>query len=186
MSRPRLCIGALLAVLVLLLACNRNIEPFADDPVEKPDLSRIFPEAAQRDVVPPDRPPPPPPGRGPRGAPPAVADSGPPIRGVVRVAPELAGRIPSGAVLFIVARSGDAGPPTAVLRVPASGFPTNFEIGSGNRMIQAMPWQGPFRLSARVDADGNASTRAGDFQGVAKGTYAPGASGVEIVIDHAL
>lgn len=185
MSRWRLCFVVLLAGIALLPACNRHIEPFSDDPVEQPDLSRIFPEAAGREVGPPEEPPPPP-GRGPFEASPVAPASGPPIRGVVRVAPELAGRIPAGAVLFVLARTGEAGPPTAVLRLAASDLPAHFEIGPGNRMIQAMPWRGPFRLSARIDVDGNASTRAGDFQGVAKGTYAPGARGVEIVVDHAL
>ena len=115
-----------------------------------------------------------------------MARAGAPIRGVVRVAPELAASIPAGATLFILARTGEGGPPTAVLRMSASEFPISFEIGSEHRMIEGMPWVGPFRLGARVDIDGNASTRDGDFEGIAEGSYGPGASGVEIVIDRAL
>ena len=41
----------------------------------------------------------------------------PPIRGVVEVAPELAGSVPEGGVLFLIARAGQGGPPLAVVRV---------------------------------------------------------------------
>ena len=54
-------------------------------------------------------------------------------------------------------------------------------------MIQAMPFTGPLRVTARVDGDGNATSREpGDLQGAAAGEYEPGASGVEVLIDERL
>jgi hypothetical protein len=50
-----------------------------------------------------------------------------------------------------------------------------------------MPFEGPLRLSARVDADGNATSRSpGDLQGEAEADFQPGASGVSIVLDQLL
>src|SRR5262245_55182404 len=113
---------ALLVVALVLAACDRNVEPF--DPnqgVERPDLSKIFPEGAERSgdadvlrgVMPPE--------------PPAAASAGgAPLSGTVRIAPQLAERVPSGAVLFLIARTGPAGPPTAVRRIAEPSFPLDF------------------------------------------------------------
>jgi cytochrome c-type biogenesis protein CcmH len=150
----------------------------------QPDLSKIFPagaERATREGAPamPAMPPPPP---GPR-----TPASGEPIAGSVRVAAELAGRVRDDAVLFVIARSGSAGPPLAVKRINTPRFPVEFVIGPEDRMIQAMPFAGPLRVSARLDRDGNATTRSpGDLQGAAPEPVATGSSGVEIVLDEAL
>ena len=72
-------------------------------------------------------------------------------------------------------------------RIPDRNFPLDFELGPDDRMIQDMPFAGPFQLTARVDADGNAATRRpGDLQGTAEGTHSPGASDVTILIDEVL
>jgi hypothetical protein len=128
----------------------------------------------------------PPPG----SPPPAVAAGGgaiEPIQGTISLAPELEGRVPAGAILFLIARRGEGGPPLAVQRIPEPRLPLEFSIGPADRMIEQMPFEGPLRLTARLDADGNAMTRlAGDLQGAAPGDYQPGASGVSIVIDQPL
>lgn len=191
-------------VLAILLAvstgtaCNRNIEPYQDEPVAQPDLSKIFPEGAERSAdglasAPQAAGPPGAPDRGMRGAPRvgsspvSLASESEPIRGVIRLAPELEGRVPEGAILFLIARTGPSGPPTAVVRIPGPRLPLEFSIGPDDRMIAAVPFEGPFELTARIDADGNAMSRnPGDLQGAAAGTVLPGASGVEIVIDEVL
>lgn len=178
---------ALLGALVVA-ACDRNVEPFdPNEAVAQPDLSRIFPEGAERSgdadtlrgASASDSPP-----AAPRGASPP---GGPPLRGTIRISDELAGRIPSRAVLFLIARTGNAGPPTAVRRIAAPRFPLEFTIGPDDRMIAAMPFEGPFQLTARVDVDGDATTRnPGDLQGEAAGAFAPGDTDIEIVIDEVL
>jgi hypothetical protein len=191
---------AVAAGLALALAgCDRAVEPYVPgETVEAPDLARIFPEGAdvssQREEQ--AQPaqgggPPAAPGMGGRGAPPAApaaaAEGGAPIRGTVTLAPALEGRVPAGAILFLIARRGEGGPPLAVQRVVDPKLPFEFSIGPEDRMIQQMPFAGPLTLSARLDADGNAMTRlAGDLQGVAPGTHEPGDGGVAIVIDEAL
>lgn len=174
---------ALVAALAGLAACDRNIEPYdPNEAPEQPDLSRIFPAGAER---PSDEPPTLPPA--PRGAPPVAAAGAEPIRGTIRVAPELAGRVPAGAVLFLIARRGGAGPPLAVQRIPQPRFPLEFSLGPQDRMIQTIPFAGELELSARVDADGNAMSRQpGDLEGRAAAPVEPGASGVAIAIDSVL
>jgi cytochrome c-type biogenesis protein CcmH len=186
----------LASALVAVTACDRNMEPYTDEPVVTPDLSRIFPEGAERAAEQeraaggaPQMPAPPPSGPGPAPPPgaPAPAGEAEPVAGTVRLASELEGRVPPGAVLFLIARTGPGGPPTAVKRIPAPSFPLDFELGPGDRMIQALPFAGPFRISARVDADGNAATRSpGDLAGETPGTFGPGDRGVELVIDQVL
>jgi cytochrome c-type biogenesis protein CcmH len=184
---------ALSFVLCAALAgCDRKIEPFV--PGEKPaapELSKIFPPGAERSREAPMGKAVLPPAPGERGNAPEAASAevpaGPPIHGTVSLAPELAGKVPSGAVLFVIARTGTSGPPTAVKRFPSPTFPVTFEIGAGDRMIQQMPFAGPFHLVARLDGDGNATTRTpGDVQGEAPQPVSPGAEGVEIVLDQPL
>jgi hypothetical protein len=183
-------LAPLLLAIALVPACDRNLEPF--DPAEQPrepDLSKIFPEGAEAAPEGPEGslelPPPPPPPE--RGAPPLAAESGAPIRGTLRLASELEGAQPSGAVLFLIARTAEAGPPLAVKRIEAPRFPLDFEIGPADRMLASVPFAGAMQLSARLDADGNATSRTpGDLMGIAGQAVSPGASGVEIVLDQKL
>jgi cytochrome c-type biogenesis protein CcmH len=178
----RIC---LLAAALALSGCDRNLEPFdPDEQPHEPDLSRIFPAGAERvgraEPGLPEAP-------GGRGAMPLAAESGEPIRGTVRIVPELVSRIPTGAVLFLIARNTQGGPPLAVKRIPSPSFPLEFEIGPDDRMIQAMPFAGSISLTARIDADGNAMSRTpGDLLGAVATPLDPGATGVEVVIDQAL
>jgi cytochrome c-type biogenesis protein CcmH len=179
--------------LLVVAGCDRNIEPF--DPNEEPrepDLSKIFPEGAEQAArIEPGLPPAP---GGGRGAPPvaqevaaAEASEAAPVAGRVEIDPALAENAPDGAIHFIIGRRGGGGPPLAVKRVPDPTFPLDFTLGPDDRMIQAMPFTGPISLSARLDADGNAtSTEPGDLSGVALGgPDDPGASGVVIRLDTA-
>jgi cytochrome c-type biogenesis protein CcmH len=180
---------ALVIALAQVAGCDRNVLPF--DPNEEPaepDLARIFPAGAGSA---PEGPPslPPPPGRAapPLAAETATADDAPPIRGTISLAPELAGRVPGGAVLFLIARRDGPGPPVAVERIASPRFPLEFSLGPEDRMIQTLPFAGELRISARVDADGNALSREpGDLEGRAEGAVSPGADGVAIVLDEVL
>lgn len=179
-------VRVVLLVLAVCAGCDRNVEPYVpgEEP-SRPDLSKIFPAGAEQVERGPLEIPAAPTPQGGRGAD-AFADAEP-IQGVVTVAPEMAGRVSPGGVLFVIARAGAAGPPLAVQRVPSPSFPLRFSIGPENRMIRTMPFAGELRLTARLDADGDATSRGpGDLQGEAAGTHAPGASGVEIVLDEVL
>ena len=180
---------SILAVLVLNVACDRNIEPYVPgEEASAPDLAQIFPEpsaavAASDDTRAPDRTAFPP-SRAEGSATAAAAGGGAaPIEGVVDLAAELAGaRIP-GAVLFVIARPQgvSGGPPLAVLRIADPEFPYAFKIGPANVMIPSMRFEGAISLSARLDADGNAMTRGpGDVSSPTLSPLAPGATGVKL------
>lgn len=180
--------------LAAMFACDRNMEPYVpgEEP-RQPDLSRIFPAGAEQAAAVPELAPSPQGGRGAApvaagnsGAPPVGAD-GAPIQGTVVVADALADRLPQGAVLFVVARRGSAGPPTAVKRVASPRFPFDFVIGPADRMIATMPFEGPLTITARLDGDGNATTRQpGDLQGAVPTAVAPGANGLLLTLDEVL
>jgi hypothetical protein len=175
--------------MLLVAACDRRTEPFVEgEEPSQPDLSRIFPAGAEQSanqLAEADGGPPAPPGG--RGAPPVASGSDLPIRGTIAVAPELEGRVPANAILFLIARPGTAGPPLAVRRIPSPSFPLEFSIGPDDRMIQSMPFVGPLNVTARLDTDGNATSRSpGDLQGAAGAPVDPGASGVVVVLDQIL
>jgi hypothetical protein len=188
---PRVLRLAALGVLLVAAAsgCNRNVEPYVDEPVRQPDLSRIFPEGAERagGMAAAEPPAAGPPGASAgRGAAPVAAD-GAPVAGTVELARSLEGRVPPGAILFLIARTAETGPPLAVKRIADPEFPLVFELGPDDRMIQAVPFAGPLQLTARVDADGNAMTREpGDLQGRSATGVQPGDRGVEVLIDEVL
>ena len=168
------------------VGCDRNIAPFdPDEEPEAPDISRIFPEGAQQGASP--SLPPAPVAQQQRGAPSVAAEAGEPVRGTVRLAPELEGSLPPGAVLFVIARRGSAGPPLAVKRVLDPRFPMEFSLGPEDRMIQAVPFVGPLPITARVDGDGHATSRSpGDLQGAAPDPVEPGATDVVVTLDQRL
>ena len=166
----------LLALLAgFCLDCHRAVEPFdPDEEVEAPDLSQIFPEGSE----------------GTRQEPPADLASlpdpagvapDPSIRGEVQLADGVTA--PGSGVLFVVARNSAGGPPVAVKRFPNPSFPQRFQIGPADRMIESTPFRGPFLLTARLDGDGNATTReSGDLTATAPGGIASGARGVVLLL----
>lgn len=116
--------------------------------------------------------------------------TGVPIKGTVNVSPDLLASAPNGTVFIIVRMAGmpDRGPPIAVKKIEHPSFPVTFEVGPGDVMMQGMPFDGPFDLYARLDADGNAMTKApGDLALTApKSGVKPGQNDVEIVLDKRL
>lgn len=197
MRSPWLATGLFVAIVstVAGLGCDRAVEPYVPgEQPSQPDLSRIFPEGAERATKEAPMPgqggarPGMPGAVGGGGAAPAAGDEAAPISGTVALAPEFERKAPPGAILFIIARGAQGGgPPLAVKRIESPRFPLEFSLGPGDRMIQSMPFVGPIQLSARLDADGNAMTREpGDLQGQAPGSFEPGATGIAITIDQPL
>ena len=185
MQRTTPCVLlAMLLALGIATACDRNIGPVVPgEQPREPDLGRIFPANAGEPAAPPMG------AQPPAAATPAGAAGGATISGTISVAPELAGSVPAGAILFLVARPAGSrgGPPLAVQRMNATGFPLAFEIGPKDVMIPSMQFTGEIGLSARIDSDGNAMSREpGDLQGSSDGTRSPGDTGVAIVIDERL
>jgi hypothetical protein len=174
--------------VALLAACDRRVEPFdPDEKPEQPDLSRIFPPEITPDLAsdgPPSQPPAPP---GMRGQTPAAAAaagaSAEPIRGTILLAPDAVERA-EGRILFIFARTPEGGPPLAAKRVQSPTFPHEFTLGPEDRMIQARPFAGPLLVSARLDADGNATTKdPADPQAVSATPVFPGSALPPLVLE---
>ncbi len=180
------------------LGCDRAVEPYVPgEKPEQPDLSRIFPEGAERAAenkagamggAAASGTPAAPGAMADRGQPPAAGAAAAPVSGTITLAPDFEARVPAGAILFLIARTGaGGGPPLAVKRVESPRFPMDFSLGPDDRMIKTMPFEGPLQLSVRLDADGNAMTRApGDLQGETAQSHQPGESGISIVIDQVL
>jgi hypothetical protein len=190
--------AAWMLVAVVAVGCDRAVEPYVPgEKAEQPDLSRIFPEGAERAAEKKGAPmggaaasgmPGATAAPAGRGAPPVAGGAAAPVSGTITLAPGYEAKVPAGAILFLIARTGaGGGPPLAVKRVESPRFPMEFSLGPDDRMIKTMPFDGPLQLSVRLDADGNAMTRApGDLQGETPQSHQPGESGIAIVIDQVL
>jgi hypothetical protein len=169
-------------VLVSVLACDRRLEPFValedeparlERPVRVPGLENPAPRAAMP-MGPPET-------AGARSG--TTASDGAPIRG--RVVAGEGVEAGGGGVLFVVARSGaGGGPPLAVKRLAVGPFPVEFEIGPSDVMMQGRPFSGAITLSARVDRDGNATTRdPSEPLAELAAPVEPGTNGVELRLE---
>lgn len=94
----------------------------------------------------------------------------------VRVTLDLdAGATARSGVLFVIARNPQGGPPVAVKRVMASSFPLTVELTSADSML-GQPLPASFRVEARLDSDGNATTKPPTDPSGAQDGVTPGAA----------
>ncbi|HEY0160313.1 MAG TPA: tetratricopeptide repeat protein [Thermoanaerobaculia bacterium] len=89
------------------------------------------------------------------GATPATAPSGPSVR--VTLDLDANARQRTG-ILFVIARNPAGGPPAAVKRIASPTFPVTFDLSSADSMM-GQPLPAKFRLEARLDSDGDATTK---------------------------
>jgi cytochrome c-type biogenesis protein CcmH len=102
----------------------------------------------------------------------------------IEVAPELAGRVPPGATLFVLARSGTGGPPLAALRRSTSELPLDVTLTDANAMIPgtSLTQVDALALVARVSLTGRPMASSGDLYGEVR--YDPAAKGrISLTID---
>jgi cytochrome c-type biogenesis protein CcmH len=85
----------------------------------------------------------------------------------VGIAPELAGKVPQGAPLFVMVRSGGGGPPLAVTRRAAEQFPQLVELSDRDAMIAGRGISSASRVTvvARVARSGDPRPQSGDLEG---------------------
>ncbi len=118
----------------------------------------------------------------------AQAQRGSRVSGVVRLAPELAGRVAPGDTVFIFARAAE-GPrmPLAILRKRGSDLPAEFALDDSMAMAPQMKLSAFARvvIGARVSKSANASPQPGDLQGLSAPVKV-GAKSVSVVIDTEL
>lgn len=114
---------------------------------------------------------------------PAPAEGGISLR--IVVAPELAGQVPQGAPLFVLARSGAGGPPLAAVRRSSAELPLTLTLSDDNAMIQgtSLGQVDDLVLVARVSLTGRPVQSKGDLYGQVR--YDPAARGpITVTIDR--
>jgi tetratricopeptide (TPR) repeat protein len=89
----------------------------------------------------------------------AATPAAPPAGPSVRVTLNLdAGAKQRTGILFVIARNPAGGPPAAVKRIATPTFPVTFDLSSADSMM-GQPLPPTFRLEARLDSDGDATTK---------------------------
>ena len=98
--------------------------------------------------------------------PPVIAASVVKVR--VDIAPDLAGKVPPGAPLFVMVRSDEGGaPPLAVTRRASDRFPQLIELTDRDAMIEGRGISSASQVTvvARVARTGNPRAQSGDLEG---------------------
>lgn len=109
------------------------------------------------------------------------------ISGQVTLAPALAARAGTNAVLFIYAKQPNVpGPPLAVRRLQVDRWPVAFDLDDSNSMVpgRTLSAAGTVEVEARISMTGEALPRAGDLTGRVAGVDTHHASNVTVLIDH--
>jgi len=104
----------------------------------------------------------------PQSAATTAAPPGLQLRGRLRVAPELAGRIAPTDAVFVFAREpGTVGMPIAIARYSAKDLPVEFVLDARNAMVDParLATLSRVEVGARVSRSGDATPRAGDLRG---------------------
>jgi len=88
-----------------------------------------------------------------------------------------AARVPQHAIIYIIARPAGvtSGPPVAVKRLLANGFPMSVDFGSADSMM-GQPMPPKIHLEVRLDADGDAATKGPQDATAVQDGVASGAS----------
>jgi len=109
------------------------------------------------------------------------------IEGSVDIAPALKARLGSKDTIFLFARPGESGAPSAAIRGTAGEFPLEFSLDDSMAMSPGniLSQHKEVVLVARISASGNPMAQPGDFEGRVSGVKV-GATGVKLVIDRVL
>jgi len=170
------CLAVWCGLLLALPGCHQHYEEGAHPPPIPPEATSPHSERPAA----------------PAGGGKAQTEGAGTIHGAIRLAPDLADRIPPNAYLFVMARErSDGGHPYAVKRLPVPAFPFHYTLGQAD----VMPMMGTGKafadiremyLVARIDQDGQAGApQPGDLEGAcAVNPVAAGSAGCDIVIDR--
>ncbi len=111
------------------------------------------------------------------------------IAGTVELGAKVRDRAAAGATLFIYAKEpGAAGPPLAVVRVAAEGWPVSFTLDDSSAMIPGrdLSHAGTVQVEARISRSGNAIAQPGDLIGTLGPVDPRAGKPVRITIDRVL
>jgi cytochrome c-type biogenesis protein CcmH len=126
-----------------------------------------------------------------QGRTPAIAAAAPaaPATGSIElnidVTPSLAGKVPQGATLFIIARRGEGGPPLAVVRRATGAWPQRVSMTDANAMLPGVSLAsgGALKVIARISTSGQPVAVSGDLFGEVGYDFSS-ASPAGIIIDR--
>ena len=165
---------------LLLVACRDSPKPEG-----KPAAAGLPPASAAPvpTALPPSHPPIDPHQRMPA---PENVDPNMVLAGTIDVSPELKDKIKPGDVIFLSAKRVEGGQvqrmPLAVDRLEVKSFPLPFTLTGANVMMAGTEFKGDVQVTARLDRDQEATTRAaGDIEGSVR--VAIPAKGLRIVLD---
>lgn len=110
------------------------------------------------------------------------------INGTLSLSPDLQAQLPSGATLFIFARSIEPGQgaPFAVLKTQDLSFPQSFQLTDSHAVIPGRTLSGvkDVIIGARITMTGNASGTTGDLEGQSQPVSVSGGQPVELQINQ--
>lgn len=89
-----------------------------------------------------------------------------------------------GGTLFIFARKGETGMPSAVLRLTEFKLPLKYSLGAKDAMMPGTAFDGPFTITARYSPTGDVMDKSGP-QGASAKPAAVGATGVKVELKAA-
>ncbi len=119
------------------------------------------------------------------GSEPVVSDvHGPNISGEIRINPTLEAKAENYSTLFIIAKTHETGPPTAIKRVMTPKFPLKFELGADDIMLPGTTFNGELILIARISRTGNAMPAPGDLEGQFERRVSPGDKDLLLTINR--
>lgn len=106
------------------------------------------------------------------------------VTGTIAVDPAVADRAKPGDTLFLSARAAGVtgGPPTWVRRIPVTSFPLEFSLGPNDAMMQGAAPPAEVVITARIDKDGNPTTKSAEDLEGKTAAVAPGTNGVTITL----
>jgi len=119
----------------------------------------------------------------PAGAEAPGPEAGIPLR--IELAPSLAGRVPAGTTLYILARGAQGGPPLAAIRRSADELPLDVTLTDANAMVPgtSLTQVDSLAIVARVSFTGRPIASSGDLFGEVR--YDPAAKGrIKLIIDQ--
>ena len=182
-------VSSILACFIAVAGCSQNFEKGDVNPPPRPMAAKVAnphvaaPQAAPKGMTPMSE------RTYGEGQGSATTDAKS-VSGTITIAPDLAGRIPAGAILFIEAKERrQGGAPYAVQRLPVPSFPFQYSINQAD--ILPMFGEGlqfadidEMYIVVRIDQDGRVGTPdPGDMEGATQTTVKPGQKDVNIVID---
>lgn len=110
------------------------------------------------------------------------------ISGRITIDQQLVPSLKPTDTLFVIARTQQSGPPTAVKRIVNPTFPLEYTIGPEDSMMGGTAGFEPntqLTLAARLSRTGDAMPASGDIEGVHKDNPVKiGSGGVDILIDR--